>query len=240
MNENTNSNVYADSRYKIFNDLNLGDVRTYVDEEGGLWFYMNDIARILDIANPRNVVAGLRNSGFGGSVHTVDTPTNTYNQHTEFTYNVKETIVRETTLGWICGRSKKPNAMRLCQFISEKVIPSLARRGGYIMPEDRDKYKEDPIQIKELIQYNEQLEKYVDKLNARYKRLEGEKDYLEKENERITTNAYNFDQPAAKIDELMHEILNNDIKSYEIIDRLERIRVDMQLATNSLQRPETL
>ena len=240
MSENTNGNVYANSRYKIFNDLNLGEVRTYVDKEGSLWFYMNDIARILDIKNPRDVVSSLRTIGFGGSVELIDTPTKSYNQHTEFTYNVKETVVRENALLYICARSRKPNGLRLFKFISEKVVPSLVRHGGYIMPEDRDKYKEDPNQALELIKYNEQLEKYVDKLNARYRRLEIEKNNLKEENERITTNAYNFDQPAAKIDELMHEILNNDLKSYEIIDRLERIRVDMQLATNSMQRPETL
>ena len=76
MNENGNGNVYANSRYKIFNDLGLGDVRTYTDENGGIWFFMNDIARILDIKNPRDIVANLRVMGLGGSVGVTDTSTN--------------------------------------------------------------------------------------------------------------------------------------------------------------------
>ena len=34
-----NGNIYANSKYKIFNDLGLGDVRTYVDEKGVVWFF---------------------------------------------------------------------------------------------------------------------------------------------------------------------------------------------------------
>lgn len=175
---NENGNVYANSKYKIFNDLGLGDVRTYVDENGSIWFFMNDIARILDIKNPRDIVANLQNSGLGGSVGITDTSTLSSNQYVDsFERRVSETIVKESTLLWICGRSRKPNALKLFRFVSEDVVPNLARFGGYIMPEDREMYNNNPDLIKDLIENNKKLE---DQLQVSYKIYkEQEDDYNE-------------------------------------------------------------
>lgn len=137
MNENRNGNVYANSRYKIFNDLGLGDVRTYVDENGGIWFYMNDIARILDIRNPRDITARLRKSGFEETVKLMHTPVKSNNQYKKFTVNVSETIVNKSALLQICARSRKPNAKKLVTFVSKKIVPSLMEFIGHIIPEDR-------------------------------------------------------------------------------------------------------
>lgn len=154
-----NGNVYANSKYKIFNDLGLGDVRTFVDDKGAIWFFMNDIARILDVKNPRDIVANLQNSGLGGSVGITDTSTLSSNQYVDsFERRVSETIVKESILLWICGRSRKPNALKLFRFVSEEVVPNLARCGGYIMPEDREMYNNNPDLVKDLIENNKKLE----------------------------------------------------------------------------------
>ena len=167
MNENGNGNVYANSRYKIFNDLGLGDVRTYVDENGGIWFFMNDIARILEVANPRNITAKLRKMGLGGCVQVLDTSTLSSNQYTtSFERRIVETIVKESTLLFICGNSRKPNAIKLYKFVSEQVVPSLARFGGFIMPEDREKYMQSPELVQDLVKaidgYKDTLKAYDD------------------------------------------------------------------------------
>ena len=178
MNENVNGNIYANSRYKIFNDLGLGEVRTYIDEQGVVWFFMNDIARILDIKNPRDIVANLQNSGLGGSVGITDTSTLSSNQYVDsFERRVSETIVKESTLLWICGRSRKPNALKLFRFVSEEVVPNLARHGGYIMPEDREMYNNNPELVIELIENNKKLEDQLQVSYEIYK--EQEDDYNE-------------------------------------------------------------
>lgn len=168
MNENSNGNVYANSRYKIFNDLGLGNVRTYIDEKGNIWFFMNDIARILDIKSPRDVVANLRKMGFSACVGNSDGGKIHSNQYGEtgVIQNVKETTIRESALLWICGRSRKPNAHKLFRFVSEQVVPSLARYGGFIMPEDREKYIQTPELVQDLVKaidnYEEKIKAYDD------------------------------------------------------------------------------
>lgn len=162
---NNNKNVYANSRYQIFRDLNLGKVRTYVDGDDEVWFYMRDIAKILDIKNPANVIASLRFSGYGEDINLVDSTVNSRNQHGEFTYKVKETIVKETALSWICGHSRKPNAVKLTNFISKNVVPSLARYGAYIMPEDREKYMKTPEEVKKLLKALKDRDEKLDATN---------------------------------------------------------------------------
>lgn len=168
MNENGNGNVYANSRYKIFNDLGLGDVRTYIDENGGIWFYMNDIARILDIKNPRDITANLHNSGLSSYVGFSDGGKTHINRYgvTGHTQVVKETTIKESALLYICGRSRKPNAQKLFRFVSEQVVPSLARYGGYIMPEDRAKYEQTPELVQDLVKaidgYEDTIKAYDD------------------------------------------------------------------------------
>lgn len=175
---NENGNVYANSKYKIFNDLGLGEVRTYVDEQGAVWFFMNDIARILEVDNPRNITAKLRRMGLGGCVQILDTSTLSSNQYVDsFERKIKETIISESALLFICGNSRKPNALKLFKFVSENVVPSLARHGGYIMPEDREMYNNNPDLIKDLTENNKRLE---DQLQVGYKYAkEQEDEYFE-------------------------------------------------------------
>lgn len=85
---------------------------------------MNDIARILDIKNPADITARLREYGYEEAISNTETIKKSNNQYAKFTRNVKETIVRESALLWICSHSRKPNADRLFRFVSATVIPS--------------------------------------------------------------------------------------------------------------------
>lgn len=189
-----NGNVYANSRYKIFNDLGLGDVRTYIDENGIVWFFMNDIARILNIKNPSDITRRLENSGLfapldsieGGRIHSNQYGTSGTVQ------NVRETIVSEKALVYICATSRKPEAKNLIRFVSEQVVPNLARYGGYIMPEDRELYKQNPNLVKDLIQKNENLQAQVKSYDSysreqddNYNQLVRDYDRLLKDNEEL-------------------------------------------------------
>lgn len=202
---NTKGNVYANSRYEIFKELNLGDVRTYIDEKGVIWFYMNDIARILDIKNPRDITAKLRKMGLGGSVEVSDTPTYTKNQHINFSYNVKETIIKESALLFLCGSSRKPNAIKLFRFVSEQVVPSLARYGGYIMSEDRQMYKDNPSLVQDLIKANEE----IDSLKSQ---LEAGRQYIEEEKTRYDELVSDYNELLEENEDLQNQLM--DLEGY--------------------------
>lgn len=174
-----NGNIYANSKYKIFNDLGLGDVRTYTDDKGIVWFFMNDIARILDIKNPSDTTRRLENSGLSAPLDTIEVGKIHSNQYgpTGIIQSVKETIVSEKALIYICATSRKPEAKNLVRFVSEEVVPNLARYGGYIMPEDREMYNANPDLVKDLIENNRRLE---DQLQVGYKYAkEQEDEYFE-------------------------------------------------------------
>ena len=131
MNENTNENVYSNSRYKIFKNLNLGEVRT-IEKEGDryIWFYMNDICKILDIANSRNVTARIKDMGLDIAIDKIDVNKTLTNRHGGTSDIVQdETIVSELALTALIANSRKPQAKEFMKWISTDVIPSLLSMG---------------------------------------------------------------------------------------------------------------
>ena len=112
-------------RYKVFNKSELGDLRAYIDENGEMWFFINDVAKILGVTNPGSITYRLRKSGFGASLGYVFTPRESCNQYKKFTCNRKETVVKRTILYWVCASSKKPNGIELAKWVSDKIVPAL-------------------------------------------------------------------------------------------------------------------
>ena len=217
MNENTNENVYSNSRYEVFKNLNLGEIRT-IEKEGDryIWFYMNDICKILDIANPRNVTARLVDFGLEEALDTIEgyrTQTNQYGATSEFPH--KETIVSEMALTIIITTSRKPQAQAFMRWISAEVVPSLAKHGGYIMEEDREEYKDNPDKIKDLIQQIEDEKLCRTMLASKYKKEQEDKIRYEQ-------NTSSFAEPLGRIEDLMNDIYNKMyISKREIYKTLE-------------------
>lgn len=58
-----NENDYTNSGHKFFTDSGFENVKTYNDGDGGIWFFKNDVVRILNIESPYDVTKGLENSG---------------------------------------------------------------------------------------------------------------------------------------------------------------------------------
>ena len=236
MNENTNENVYSNSRYKIFKNLNLGEVRT-VKKEGDryIWFYMNDICKILDIADPGNVTARLVDFGLEMELDTIEgnrTHTNQYGA----TYDVsqKETIVSEMALTIIITTSRKPQAQEFMRWISAEVVPSLAKHGGYIMEEDREEYKEDPEKVKELVEKLEAKQSATAKSQRAF-------DETREDKFRINNNSRNFIVPYGRLNDLMEQIhYKRDLTKFYIHGTLEEIRREMNEVFDSLYRNDRL
>jgi len=115
----------------IFQRKEFGEVRTVlVNEEP--YFCNNDVCRVLDISNPRNVIPRLDEGG----VHTVDTPTSSGDQ--------PMTFISEPNLYRVIFQSRKPIAEKFITWITSEVIPSIRKHGAYMTPQVIERSLTDP------------------------------------------------------------------------------------------------
>lgn len=95
-------------------------VRTITDEHGQPWFVLNDVAAVLDIAQPRNVAARLP----GEYVRQADALDGRG-------ITRPHTIVSEAGLYRVVLRSDKPGAEPFQRWVETEVLPAIRRTGTY-------------------------------------------------------------------------------------------------------------
>ena len=227
-------NTYG-QKYKVFKNLNLGEVRT-IEKEGDkyIWFYMKDICDILEIQNSREVTARIKDMGLEVAIDTIEgyrTQTNQYGATSEFPH--KETIVSEMALTAILINSRKRQAKEFWKWISKDVIPSLAKHGGYIMEEDREQYKEDPEKVKELVEKLEAEQLATAKLQRAF-------DETKEDKFRIGRNYRSFIVPYGRLNNLIEDMRNRNLSNFDINGTLEVIRREMNEAFDSLYSHDRL
>lgn len=103
---------------KIFSSTDFGSVRT-TEKDGEPYFCLSDICRCLDIKNVSDCKARLKLDG----AITADVQTNGGIQ--------KATFVNEGNLYRVIFQSKKPEAERFTDWITETVIPSIRKNGMF-------------------------------------------------------------------------------------------------------------
>lgn len=105
---------------KIFENNEFGEVRTsIIDDEP--YFALNDVCRVLEIANPRNVKARLNGDG----VHTMD-GVDTLGRKTDVT------MISEANLYKLVFQSRKPEAERFADWVTSEVLPAIRKHGAYM------------------------------------------------------------------------------------------------------------
>lgn len=105
---------------KIFDNKEFGQVRTsIIDDEP--YFALNDVCRILEIANPRNVKARLNGDG----VHTMD-GVDSIGRRTDVT------MINESNLYKLVFQSRKPEAERFADWVTSEVLPAIRKHGAYM------------------------------------------------------------------------------------------------------------
>ena len=108
---------------EIFKNEDFGEVRvSFVDDEP--WFCLSDICKILEISNHKDVRNRLSEKGVG----IIDTLTKGGKQGLLY--------VNESNLYKIIFQSKKPNAEKFTDWITEEVIPSIRKTGTYSIKND--------------------------------------------------------------------------------------------------------
>lgn len=109
-----------------FNSAQFGDLRTHQTENGNVWFCLNDIAKALELSNPRDLVKRLNSKG----VDTIDTPTLGGNQ--------LMTYIDEPNLYRCIFQSRKSEAEQFQGWVFEEVLPSIRKTGGYLSTTHED------------------------------------------------------------------------------------------------------
>ena len=131
---NTNQNVkkgYIEESFDIFNYKNLGQVRTVMDERGERWFCLKDVCDVLGIVNSRNLNKRIPER----HVDTVYTSMNGAFQENgvQSVRQIPVTYINEAGLYLAIGNSRKPEAKEFMLWIFSDVLPTLNRKGYYIM-----------------------------------------------------------------------------------------------------------
>ena len=104
---------------KAFNSLEFGEVRTAVYNSEPV-FCLADVCRVLDIANSGNVKNRLSEKG----ICTMDTLTSGGMQ--------KMIFITESNLYKVIFQSRKPEAEKFSDWVTDEVLPTIRKTGGYV------------------------------------------------------------------------------------------------------------
>ena len=112
---------------QLFNNPDFGSVRT-LEENGQILFCGNDVAKALGFGNPRAALA--RHCAHVTKRDGVSKTTNQYGTTTE---QVQEmSFIPESDLYRLTFGSKLPNAEKFTDWVTETVLPTIRRTGGYV------------------------------------------------------------------------------------------------------------
>lgn len=114
-------------RFKVFNNENLGSVRTF-NIEGEPWFCLKDVCEILEIGNPSDVKKRLKPDG----VDTIEVGINTGIVIQKINMN----FINEANLYRTIMKSRKKEAELFADWIFSEVIPSIRKTGKYAVTEN--------------------------------------------------------------------------------------------------------
>lgn len=122
---------------QIFKNDEFGEVRTVTINNEPM-FCLADVCRVLDISNSRDAKTRLNKKG----VVITDTLTKGGMQ--------KSTFINEGNLYKVIFQSRKPNAEKFTEWVTDEVLPTIRKTGSYNLPTTyKDALKQLIIQVEE-------------------------------------------------------------------------------------------
>lgn len=122
---------------QIFKNDEFGEVRTVTINNEPM-FCLVDVCRVLDISNSRDAKTRLNKKG----VVITDTLTKGGMQ--------KSTFINEGNLYKVIFQSRKPNAEKFTEWVTDEVLPTIRKTGSYNLPTTyKDALKQLIIQVEE-------------------------------------------------------------------------------------------
>ena len=103
----------------VFKNQDFGEIRT-IEKNEEVWFILNDVCAILEIANARDTKSRL-DKGDVGTTDVIDSLGRTQ----------KMTVINEYALYECVLLSRKPNAKQFKRWITHEVIPQIRKTGSY-------------------------------------------------------------------------------------------------------------
>lgn len=122
---------YIEETFDIFSYKNLGKVRTYIDSNNEKWFCLNDICDILELSNSRMVAKRIPDRYVSSTYASVNGAIST--NGTQSIRQIPMNFVNEAGLYLAIGNSRKPEAKEFMVWVFGEVLPTLNRKGYYIM-----------------------------------------------------------------------------------------------------------
>jgi prophage antirepressor-like protein len=104
----------------ISQDFNGIPLRIGIDDSQKLWFLANDVCMSLGYSNPRDAIRQHCNNG-GVAKHDIPSPSGVQSY----------TLIDEPNLYRLIMKSKKKEAVDFQDWVTEKVLPSIRKTGGY-------------------------------------------------------------------------------------------------------------
>lgn len=110
------------NQLQIFNNHEFGEIRTSIINNEP-YLMLNDVCRILEIKNPRDIKSRLNPKG----VDTTDILTEGGNQ--------QATFINESNFYKVVFQSRKPQAEKFTEYVTGEILPSIRKHGAYMTPE---------------------------------------------------------------------------------------------------------
>ena len=130
-NLNNTKKGYIEEFFDIFSYKNLGKVRTFIDDKQDKWFCLKDVCDILGIANPWNVAKRIENRYLCTMEGSMNGALTTDGSHS--LRQIPMNFVNEAGLYLAIGNSRKKEAKDFMVWVFSEVLPTLNRKGYYIM-----------------------------------------------------------------------------------------------------------
>ena len=110
---------------QIFNNEDFGSVRT-IKKDNEPMFCLADVCRALDITHVTDVKSRLKQDGVGTS-EVIDS----------LGRKQTATFINESNLYKVIFQSRKPSAEKFTDWVTDEVIPSIRKNGGYIANQEQ-------------------------------------------------------------------------------------------------------
>ena len=129
-----------ENKLRLFENKEFGKIRVEIVDNKP-YFNLNDVCNVLELSNPRQIKTRLNDKG----VILMDTLTNGGNQKSNF--------INESNLYKCIFQSKKKNAMKFTDWVTEEILPSIRKYGEYKLKKEIESLKINNEELKRQIKY---------------------------------------------------------------------------------------
>ena len=207
--------------FELFNNENLGSVRTALDQDGNIWFVAKDVCDVLGIVNNRDAMSRLDED----EKDTIDPHIFTVgNTDTENRRGSELSIINESGIYTLVLTSRKPQAKEFKKWLTHEVIPTIRQHGGYIYGQEMLETK-DQKEIKEKLS---ELSEKIKYLRVRRRQLRKQVSNLQENKRKLRKQVNNLNEYADLYEDLFEKAQADYVAAMDeneyLRDKVEKLR----------------